>query len=55
MSRRDPDKSIAISADLYVRMQKLARRDKTGTVVRGGLKEVAERAILAALEAEERS
>jgi hypothetical protein len=55
MSYRQPDKSIAISASLYERMQRLARRDKTGTIIRGGIKEVAEKAILAALEAEERN
>jgi hypothetical protein len=49
---KSPDKTIAISAELYARMQKLARRDSTGTIRRGAIKEIAERAILAALEAE---
>lgn len=31
------DKSIAISAELYARMQKLARRDSTGTLRKVGM------------------
>lgn len=48
------NRTLSVSAELYERIRKLAARDKTGTVVRGGIKDVADRIILAALEAEER-
>jgi hypothetical protein len=54
MSSNPDQKTLTISAELYARIVAKARRDSTGTLVRGAIKEVAERAILAALEAEER-